>query len=212
MDAARFPDRPASPVRGVVQPTGPAKVAAYRPPGAMGRSSTIKVHDDEVPPDAPPDAPTLSKAALKNKKKREARAKAQANGGPVEDDDDGEEKETIPVAPQAISYASTKLVVGSLARERAQERIDAVAMTKLILTDSSPVPLAATTGGVTEDPEKRIRNLNKKLRQIEELKALRSKGEFLQANQLEKLAAEASVLGEIEALTKVIASSSSISR
>ena len=48
----------------------------YRPPGARGAPSTIKLHEEEKP--ATSAAAEDDKAAAKNKKKKDAKAKAAA--------------------------------------------------------------------------------------------------------------------------------------
>ncbi|KNC81195.1 hypothetical protein SARC_06478 [Sphaeroforma arctica JP610] len=68
------------------------KPAAYRPPGARNTVNTVDLHADvhekaqrlDIAPKKPGvvGAAELSKAALKNKKKREAKAKKAAEGGP----------------------------------------------------------------------------------------------------------------------------------
>ncbi|CAH1781988.1 unnamed protein product, partial [Owenia fusiformis] len=74
-----FPPKPLSykPVQSTVAPPpSNVKAGVYRPPGAKGVPSTFKLHDIEPPSNAKPASAELSKAALKNKKKREAKARA----------------------------------------------------------------------------------------------------------------------------------------
>lgn len=160
--------RPTSPVTAQAKAAAPVKAAAYRPPGARGQASTIKLHE----PDPVPVAEELpvTKAALKNKKKRE-RAKVQADAAPAD--------------------------ANPFSRQTA-EQCDAVAMAKIILQET-PVEEAAGGGSSSSSElDKKLRNLTKKLRQIEQLKEKEAHGEFLQANQLEKIAAETTLRKEIE--------------
>lgn len=146
----------------------------YRPPGAGGRPGTVKLHDE---PKAKEDEKPLSKAALKNKKKREAKqraAKAAASGGVPE-------------------------------RPKTEEQKAAVAMTKAHFGQPAK-PVLAQPSSSTTDLEKRIRNMKKKLRAIDDLKAKQAAGEFLQANQAEKVAGEKGVRDEIERLEEQLAS------
>jgi translation initiation factor 2A len=90
-----FPDRQAisPPPKGLVvaataKPVTPLKVGAYRPPGARGKEApTMFKREDEVAP-LPTTATStstaeLSKAALKNQKKREATKKKKQDDTPV---------------------------------------------------------------------------------------------------------------------------------
>ncbi|XP_071511769.1 uncharacterized protein [Diadema antillarum] len=52
--------------------------------------------------------------------------------------------------------------------------------------------------------DKRLKNLNKKLKQIEQLKEKQKKGEKLEANQLEKIKSEAAVRQEIRETEELI--------
>lgn len=68
------------------------------------------------------------------------------------------------------------------------------------LPSSSPAspPVADTT--LPPEKEKKLRNLKKKLRQIEDLKEQQRSGKTLEKNQLDKMAAEASLIKEIQEL------------
>ena len=50
------------------------------------------------------------------------------------------------------------------------------------------------------DSAKRLRNLQKKLRQVQQLKEKQSKGEALEPEQVAKIGSEAGLLAEIEEL------------
>ncbi|KAJ3299438.1 hypothetical protein HK104_008944 [Borealophlyctis nickersoniae] len=68
---------------------------------------------------------------------------------------------------------------------------------------SAPAPPPAATGAA--DAEKKLKNLRKKLRQIEEIQARADKGEALLPEQKEKLAARSKVdqeIGDLEAAVK----------
>jgi len=55
-----------------------------------------------------------------------------------------------------------------------------------------------------QDPAKRLKNLTKKLRQIEELKSQQSQGKVLDAAQLQKIQSEQQLSAEIAALEKTL--------
>jgi len=91
-------------VEGIAPSQPQASKQAYRPPGARGTASTFKLHDnDELPQNlVKKDPENMSKAAIKNmkrkeaaKKKREEEAAAAAQGGKA-----GSESKVIP-APAA---------------------------------------------------------------------------------------------------------------
>ncbi|KAI1893842.1 hypothetical protein AGOR_G00127830 [Albula goreensis] len=136
---------------------------AYRPPALRNKPATAssKLHEEEPPQNMKPSAAgdkQLSKTALKNQKKREAKKAAK--------------QETKPDAPQP-EPAST-----------------------------GPAPVASTTTPTCGDPEtdKKIKNLKKKLKAIEQLKEQQASGKPLEKNQLEKIQKEAQLLQELEDL------------
>lgn len=61
-------------------------VQAYRPPGARGQPSTFKTHENEPPSNLKQQDGPVSKAAQKNKKKREAK-KAKKEQDPEQEQD-----------------------------------------------------------------------------------------------------------------------------
>lgn len=175
-----YPRRPISPVP---QHQREAVVAektkqVYRPPGARGAPSSIKLHEEE------PAKKTeeMSKAALKNKKKRDAKKAAAAAEGARE-------------------------AGGLVEKPKTEEHLAAIAMTKALLQDPAPakVVMLQDPDSSHTDLEKRIRNLAKKLRQIEELKEKRDQGEFVQPNQLEKINSEPQVKEDIAKLEAQLA-------
>ena len=71
-------------------------------------------------------------------------------------------------------------------------------------TPPPTAPAASASGGDANSAEqvtKKIRNVEKKLRQIAELKELKTGGRELEKNQLDKIEAEATVKAELDALT-----------
>ncbi|XP_047119324.1 eukaryotic translation initiation factor 2A [Schistocerca piceifrons] len=60
------------PVEGIQPSQTPASTQVYRPPSARGRESNFRLHEDEPPTNLKPES-NPSKAALKQKKKREAK-------------------------------------------------------------------------------------------------------------------------------------------
>lgn len=113
----------------------------------------------------------LSKNALKNKKKREAAAKKK------------EEEDIGTSSPPASSAAPTN--------GKASPKVP-----------STPVPIAAEPPVSAAAPieDRKIRNLAKKLRAIEELRMRQAGGEKLEATQTQKIAAYDATLKELQAL------------
>ncbi|KAG7257894.1 hypothetical protein CRUP_007045 [Coryphaenoides rupestris] len=151
----RFPERPVKyqPTPGPLGTTQPPAAQAYRPPALRNQpaSSSSKLHEEEPPQDMRPGAgQAISKAALKNQKKREAKkaSRQEAKSGVPEPQSDP--------APNTNSQS------------------------------------AESCG----DPEmdKKIKNLKKKLKAIEELKEQQASGKTLQKNQLEKVEKEEELL------------------
>eukprot|EP00053_Salpingoeca_punica_P013788 m.124886 g.124886 ORF g.124886 m.124886 type:complete len:603 (-) comp16306_c0_seq2:233-2041(-) len=184
----QYDERPISPKpSGAVQTAAAAaKPGVYRPPGARGAPSTIKLHEEEEKEDEDDEkeGDGLSKAALKNKKKREAKARA-----------------------AALAAAAEGAGAGASA-ELTKDRKAALEAARVVLAEPAKAAAAAESAASGEggsEGEKKLRNLNKKLRQIDELKEKQARGEFLQANQVEKIQAEASVKEEIRALEAQLA-------
>nr|XP_057935959.1 eukaryotic translation initiation factor 2A [Doryrhamphus excisus] len=131
---------------------------AYRPPSLRHLPATAgsKLHEEEPPQNQRPADKNLSKAALKNLKKREARKAAKQKNKP---EPDPPSADPAPVA------------------------------------NSQPQPSCG-------DPEmdKKIKNIKKKLKAIEELKEQQASGKVLQKNQLEKMQKEEQLLEELKGL------------
>lgn len=64
------------------------------------------------------------------------------------------------------------------------------------LTTAEP----STSEDAGADPAKRLRNLQKKLRQVQQLKSKQAGGTVLEPEQLQKIASEAALLEEIQVL------------
>ncbi|XP_072247916.1 eukaryotic translation initiation factor 2A [Leuresthes tenuis] len=162
-----FPDG-SFPERGVKYQAAPSELGttqapptqAYRPPALrhLPATSSSKLHEDEPPQDLRSGLSgekNVSKSALKNQRKREAKKAAkqenQPGPGPLSD-------------PAPISNNQSE-----------------------------------TSSG---DPEtdKKIKNLKKKLKAIEELKEQQVSGKVLQKNQLEKVQKEEQLLKELQEL------------
>ena len=65
-----------------------------------------------------------------------------------------------------------------------------------------PAQAIGTTGTAQQDPSKKVRGLQKKLRQIAQLKQKQANSIVLEANQLSKIKGEASIRAQLEALVE----------
>ncbi|WIA28435.1 hypothetical protein OEZ86_010979 [Tetradesmus obliquus] len=219
-----YEDRPASPERlaaggkgggaaaaggGSAAASKPA--AAYRPPGMRSLQSHLQAgaaainsggsgptfslaYDSSSKPGRisqstgkpmPPGAEFVTKAASKNAKKR-ANKKAKAGGeGAADGAEDAEDEPAAAAAGQGSSSSAAAGVAG---------------VTEQLAGAS--VSGAAAAGGDADAAQKRVRALQKKLRQIQQLKERRdTEGpSALEPEQLQKIEAEASVIAEIEEL------------
>ncbi|XP_075058064.1 eukaryotic translation initiation factor 2A [Mixophyes fleayi] len=152
-----FPAKPIvyQPVAGEIPAEESKPAQAYRPPALRNKPVTsYKLHEDEPPQSTKPQSTLpMSKAALKNQKKREAKKAAKQ-----------EAKVDEPV----------------------------------LQINQDIAPNTATSG----DPEtdKKIKNLKKKLKAIDQLKELQASGKLLEKNQIEKMQKEDTLLKELEDL------------
>ncbi|XP_061636862.1 eukaryotic translation initiation factor 2A [Phyllopteryx taeniolatus] len=150
-----FPERPVRYQTAATRADAPAP--AYRPPALrhLPAAPTSKLHEEEAPQNARPSDKNLSKAALKNQKKREARKAAKQESKP---------EAQLPSDPAPVTNSQSTETCGDL------------------------------------EMDKKIKNVKKKLKAIEELKEQQATGKVLQKNQLEKMQKEDQLLEELQKL------------
>ncbi|XP_045151022.1 eukaryotic translation initiation factor 2A isoform X2 [Echinops telfairi] len=142
----------------------PKVAAAYRPPALRNRPSTgSKLHEEEPPQNMKPQSGSdkpLSKTALKNQRRHEAKKAAKQEA-------------------------------------KSDKSPDSAALPAPENTARNPAPQS-----ISGDPEvdKKIKNLKKKLKAIEQLKEQAATGKQLEKNQLEKIQKEKALLQELEDL------------
>ena len=152
---------------------------------------------------------SLSKAALKNKRKREAKKTKDAAGG-------AETKSASLAIRDAPQASADRRDAESPGKDR--HRVTngpPPGLTKPAAANKTPVPVSAPapaappaadasttspTGGPTTPHEKKIRALTKKLRAIDDLKMRAAGGEALEGTQIKKMETEDAVRKELEAL------------
>merc|ERR1719382_81730 len=159
-----------------IAPSQPvAAKQAYRPPGARGTQSTFKLHDDEEAPQnlkkAEPEV--LSKAAIKNKKRKEA--------------------------AKAAKLAETSIPVQKRSGDQASA-LNAAAAHAQHIKESSATYQGAK--GLLADPmkEKKVKKLTEKLGKTAKLREEQAGGRELEKNQVEMLAKEGDLLEELRQL------------
>lgn len=129
---------------------------AYRPPALrhLPAKPSARLQEEEPPQNMRPGEKVLSKAALKNQKKREAKKAARQDSKP----------EAPPAPPPPVCQSQSELSAGE------------------------------------PETDKKIKNIKKKLKAIEELKEMQASGKVLQKNQLEKMQKEEVLLQELQEL------------
>jgi translation initiation factor 2A len=176
-----FPLKPIARVSAKAKASAAAPKSVYRPPGARGTESTLKLHENlpaENAGDATADEP-LSKSAMKNKKKREAKR----------------------LAAEKAAFVGT----GVATKKKTAEQLAAVAMIVEHEAHHVAKAKAADPDEPVKELEKKIRNLAKKMRQIDALVQKQEAGEFLQENQKEKVVEKPRVQAEIDELNARLA-------
>lgn len=177
-----------------------AETVDQLPPGAApggGVSLTGTVDGDE----------NLSKAALKNKKKREAKKakEAEAKAGGLIPDANGETERKD--RPRSRSKSGRDGSRGQSRRREGAEGTQAPRQAAAKSQPSTPAPQAAPapeltvsspTGGSLQD--KKVRALLKKLRAIDDLKMRQAGGEKLEGTQVMKIGTEEGVRKELAEL------------
>ncbi|KAK0537654.1 hypothetical protein OC834_000707 [Tilletia horrida] len=190
--------------------TATAKPAgAYRPPGARGNapSDVYKRLDDgaytppmsrsgstqRVVPGAPP--PTNGSAGGKSKRTVPGAAPPASNGaGPGNAAAATPEKASRRKGKKGSEGAPASLAPVSAAVVSEPAAVAASA------TSADTSLGAADVGGSGGGLEKKLRNLNKKLKAIQDLKDKQARGEKLEQTQIAKIASEQEVLKELSAL------------
>ncbi|CAD6923483.1 unnamed protein product, partial [Tilletia laevis] len=180
------------------KPTG-----AYRPPGARGSlaSEVYKQMADGGGAYTPPSARSGSRTV--------PGAPTNGNGN----SSGGRSKRTVPgAAPSAAGALGSAAAVTSTPEKASRRKGKKGAEASAPATPSTPAPApvipdvselsvgAADVGGSGAGVEKKLRNLNKKLKAIQDLKDKQTRGEKLEQTQLAKIASEQEVREELDAL------------
>ncbi|KIL68462.1 hypothetical protein M378DRAFT_8534 [Amanita muscaria Koide BX008] len=151
------------------------------PPGATGYGQSANGNNGSngrrhVPGGAPPPGGAASDPADKKNKKRKGGKKESGTG--AENGDAGE-------SASADAQVSKKAANGDAA--------------VIVEAPASPIQAAASQDGL-DATAKKIRNINKKLKAIEELKEKAKRGERLEATQVRKIEGEAEIRKELASL------------
>lgn len=159
----------------------------YTPPEDVARYSnerldSARVVKPEYPPGYTPPANEVtttkkSKNQKKNERKKAKKAEAEAGGKEKEEQEEEEEKNEETDDRQAEPEPKAKATAAVTAQESSAQE--------------SPALI---------DPQKKLKALEKKLRQAEQLKEKQTKGEALLPEQLEKIGKMAELVAEINKL------------
>ncbi|KAF8635663.1 hypothetical protein AX15_000291 [Amanita polypyramis BW_CC] len=170
---------------GTTTPTRGGNHRGGVPPGAPGYGQPANINGSHgrrhVPGAAPLPSGVASDSTDKKNKKRKGGKKEGVVGA-----ENGEVSE-VGATPATNGKGSKKVPNG----EVAAPVVEAV---------SSPGPVASIQDGGLDAMAKKIRNLNKKLKAIEELKEKAKRGERLEATQVRKIECEAEIRRELAGL------------
>jgi len=163
----------------------------------------------------------MSKSAKKNKKKLQKKAAArsqEAKAAVIRVQDEritirDQLQEQLDLAKQQQDHARMNklreqiwivndLIAGIRTNMPEKEMQEILSSLPLPEKEVEAAPVSATA--TLSEPEKRLRNLKKKITQIEKIKEKKEKGETLEKTQLEKLATEDSIQEEIDELEEAI--------
>jgi len=182
--AGVFPDRPATPLRKVVgegeslsaaaaavAPPPPKPKAVYRPPGSTGALAAMLRAERE---------------AVAGPKKI---VNGRSVGGGITYVAPGGQPYIPGLAPAATS-ADSKNAAKNKARKEKKKAADTVAKAQADAEAEKAKEEAAAAAAAAEDPVKRKKAFQKKLKQIDDLKARAAGGEELNEDQQQKLASE----------------------
>jgi translation initiation factor 2A len=184
-----------------------------------GEQEGVFKYKKETQPKPPSNASPgqLSKNALRNKKKREnkkAQKAAAGDGGAGSDGDgdgDGNDEPEAPTSPKALATPATP----SPQPQQPAPKVDSPKATpqqQQVSTSPKPAspsiqakqttgkPVDPAAAAAKEELDKKIKALNKKLKQIQLLKEQQAEGKPLDPNQMQKVQSEAAVRKEITAL------------
>ncbi|KAL9964538.1 hypothetical protein ACROYT_G028193 [Oculina patagonica] len=101
---------------------------------------------------------------------------------------------------QEMSKSAAKNKKKREAKAKAKQEQEAAGEAPSPTLSSPPAAASVTSTTLPAEKEKKLRNLKKKLRQIEDLKEQQKSGKTLEKNQLDKISAEASLIKEIQEL------------
>lgn len=206
--AETYPNRPQSPRRkagedagfsGAAAPPAPAKPQAYRPPNSTGALAALMRKEEGgarkldrnkyAPPrsvaatipgmSAPRAIPGMSAPPAQKKLSKSARKK---------------KAQEAAEARAAVEQALSKVTGGETGEATADET-ETKAEVKEVAKPAAPVKLTE------EEKQKKLKALNKKLKQIDALKAKVAKGEALNEDQAQKLSGEQALHDEIAQLS-----------
>ncbi|KAI9324169.1 eukaryotic translation initiation factor eIF2A-domain-containing protein [Zopfochytrium polystomum] len=219
---------PPPPIEVAAAPAAPKGV--YRPPGARGREtpSFFSNRDEPVRPTGPVvGAPTQKPAGVPGAPKSAgvpgAPKSAGVPGAPKSAGVPGAPKQPVPGAPRTVPGAPTRVVPGAPTKAKAKANKKQSANGNSTTAAAAAAPAAAAPPAAPPVPaepappappafvpteevarqaelEKKVKSLNKKLKQINEIKGKKERGEPLELTQLTKMENEEALRKQLEAV------------
>ncbi|KAI9451986.1 eukaryotic translation initiation factor eIF2A-domain-containing protein [Lactarius psammicola] len=197
-------------VTATAKPSPARPLGAYRPPGARGQLASLAYsrEEDSVSPSgtprggnsgtATPTRQTRSPASQQNGHGR--RYVPGAAASPPPNNDGGKPRKRKGPKEKGGEGAAGRRDGGAGAAGSAAGPALVVETGDIVANNEESVP--PTPGVEALDPvQKKVRNLNKKLKAIEDLKEKAARGERLEATQLKKIESEADIRKELGALS-----------
>ncbi|KZT18898.1 translation initiation factor eIF-2A [Neolentinus lepideus HHB14362 ss-1] len=191
----------------VEKPTPTKPLGAYRPPGARGLATpAIYKREDEgglpssgqsTPSRGYSRSPAPGAHDQRNGRRHVPGAAHSPSPGPDSDKKASNKKRKGAKGGKKEDGAATLPVNGS------EERVEPPSIdlqVNGVSVDETSVPPTPGADGSLDPAAKKIRNLNKKLKAIDELKEKQGRGERLEATQLKKIESEAEIRKELSSL------------
>ncbi|RPD55709.1 translation initiation factor eIF-2A [Lentinus tigrinus ALCF2SS1-7] len=187
----------------VAKPTPTKPAGAYRPPGARGlEASAAYKRDDDTPSgqSTPNGRYSRSPAPGRFQNGRRHVPGAPTSPSPVRQPGGDQEKRGRKRKGAKDKEGAKKEGVEGSARPSIDIPVNGNGNAEAAANDAASVPPTPGAEGGLDPIAKKVRNLNKKLKAIEELKEKQKKGERLEATQLKKIDTEAEIRKELSGL------------
>ncbi|PSR79531.1 hypothetical protein PHLCEN_2v6992 [Hermanssonia centrifuga] len=186
----------------VAKPAPARSAGAYRPPGLRGleASSVYKREDNTPSPSGTPNGRYSRSPAPGRAHNRKHVPGAATSPSPVRNGNEPDKRGRKRKGPKEGKKDTTVAVAALEEQARPSIEIQVDGIGAQAPTNGSVPPTPGADGGILDPIAKKVRNLNKKLKAIDELKEKANKGERLEATQLKKIETEAEIRKELAGL------------